>query len=780
MASPRRPVLLALILAIAIAGMLVLLLMPSSPGGPAKVVPEAAHEEAVRATAPAPTTRATEVVPTIRPTPAPVEEEVAASKPAASTGIRGRVVTKEGAPVAGARVTVEPALDYGRDRISRGEGYTKVFPPVGAAVSDSAGRFEIAPLHPRQWAVACEKEGFGWERTDVHVLRDRIAEVEIAVEPARQLAGEVVDAGGAPVPRAEVFVESHLLRRKVADELGRFTIDVPGTFRTHGMTIRALKEGVGIGTETFTPPALPPSPARIPLYRTRRLICRFQPDDGSPPPANVRFSVSTEILPRHFVFVGTTDQHGAGTVTTWPEVDMIRVITDDPGWCLPFPGGRNNSHVGAGVDRPVAPLGDASIDVPITRTGTLSGSVVDRASGKPVPGVPIQAIPRGSQPIAAGRHHLRNAVTDERGEFRFDGLQRAETAVTVRSTRWLVWPDGWNGEPLIPRAGFERTKFFGQHPLHQTASVEGVVVKVVEAGTVEGVVLDAAGAPVDAAEVDAGLEIMDPRTQVSIEGRHYRDDFAARTDAEGRFVLTGLYPSATCRIRARRPNTPWTWSEPFDLAAGATRSDLRIVLPAGKTLVVSVLGPDGASIPGAEVSVTEGEHPPPGVHPPFFRERTGKDGSATFVGLAAGRVTVSVDPDTVPDGLQSADGPARVFDLGADGVNRATINLQPAIYLTGTVQLGDGPFPGPASITAVPVGLAAQPAVHAFGKIAADGSFSIRVSSSSPHTIRDISRITYVPRGAGASLDHRIYKFVPAKKQELRPGEPAVVVVRPG
>ena len=67
-----------------------------------------------------------------------------------------------------------------------------------------------------------------------------------------------------------------------------------------------------------------------------------------------------------------------------------------------------------------------------------------------------------------------------------------------------------------------------------------------------------------------------------------------------------------------------------------------------------------------------------------------------------------------------------------------------------------------------------------FGRVAEDGTFSIRVRSSRPYLIREVVSTTYVPRGAGVSVDQKMEKRFPVKAQEIRPGEPAGVVVRRG
>jgi protocatechuate 3,4-dioxygenase beta subunit len=787
MAMTRRSRMLGSVLFLAIAATVFLFLTKPDGGEPRRIREQIRPEQPPAAL---PATRQAEPgpAPVIQPLPSPPQEgadAAASSRATPQTGIRGRVATTAGVAVSGARVSVEYRIDYARDRISRGEGFMKVFPPAATTVTDAAGSWEIVPLQPRSCTVFCEADGFGGERIEsVDVVKDRVTQVDFTLSPGRELPGEVVDASGSPVPGAEIFVETWFLRRLVADDRGRFTVTLPRRTTSFSVTLRAAKEGVGVGSETLSLGDDLPAFARIALFRARRLTLRFQPDDGSPPPANLRFSVATYVLPRYFVFVGATDPSGVGTVATLPEVDQISVMTDDPAWCLPWPGGRSNAHVMSGADRTLTPVGDVSIDVPVTRTGTLSGTVVDRTSGKPVPGLPIQATARGSQPIPAGLHYQRNAVTDDTGAFRFDGLQRAETGITVRSTRWLIWPDGWDGEPIPLRGGFERSTFFGQYPLNQSASVDGVVVKVVEAGTVEGVVVDSSGAPVAAAEVDTGFETLDPRTQFSIDGRHWREDFGARADSTGRFVLAGVQPSPKCRIRARRPNTPWTWSEPFDLAPGATKRDLRVALPAGKSLIVSVVSPDGAAVAGAEILIQEGEHsagePAGPPRSPLLRQRTGKDGLATFASLVAETVGIGANEDTLPDGLRPAEGTPRSAALPEAGVNRFTIQLQPAIFLTGKVVLEDGKTPGFGSITAIAVGERPTGESTESGKVAADGSFTIRVRSSRPHTIREFMATRYVPRGPGVSVDQRLEKFVPAKAQELRPGEPAVVTVRRG
>ena len=368
--------------------------------------------------------------------------------------------------------------------------------------------------------------------------------------------------------------------------------------------IQAVKAGVGIGSETFRTDKLP-EVLKVPLFKTRTLTCRFVPDDGSPAPSGLRFGIRTSILPREFTLVHQTDERGDGIVSDLPEVDRISVVTDDSRWCLPWPGAERDPYgyvyVTTGQIMSVPPTGDATLSIPVIRTGSVSGTVIDHTSGRPVAGVPIAGVTWGSSPARQGRNYRVTSVSDAEGRFRLSGMQRADLEIMPASTRWLAWVNDGGG----PRPGWGRTPV---HSLKTAAALEGVTVEVVESGTVEGIARDADGKPLVGAQVDPGFDPSDWRNGVVVDDESLRLIATTITDSAGRFRLTAVDPGSR-RVRVVPSNLPAAWSAPFELAPGGAIDGITVSLVKGRTLIVEVRGPGGAPVPKLALFVAPRERP---------------------------------------------------------------------------------------------------------------------------------------------------------------------------
>ena len=158
--------------------------------------------------------------------------------------------------------------------------------------------------------------------------------------------------------------------------------------------------------------------------------------------------------------------------------------------------------------------------------------------------------------------------------------------------------------------------------------------------------------------------------------------------------------------------------------------------------------------------------------------RTGKDGSAVFESMAAEKVSVGVDPDTLPPGMQVEEGFARVFPMASGDTTRVTVPLREEILLRGKVVLEDGTALDEGLISALAVGDAPSGETVEHGRISAGGAFTIRVRSTRFYRIHEVIWIRHIPKGTGADVEMKLEKLVLVGQQDVRPGTPATVVVR--
>jgi len=133
---------------------------------------------------------------------------------AAPLAITGRVVDRQGAPIAGTRVTADPADHLGVS---------------GEAIADASGAFALAALDPGPHAVRADADGFA---TAAIVAEAGAVEVVITLDDGARIIGRVLDPTGKPVPAPTVVVQQRvgLASRAVAvvsvfDAEGRFSID---------------------------------------------------------------------------------------------------------------------------------------------------------------------------------------------------------------------------------------------------------------------------------------------------------------------------------------------------------------------------------------------------------------------------------------------------------------------------------------------------------------------------------------------------------------------------
>lgn len=195
-----------------------------------------------------------------------------------------------------------------------------------------------------------------------------------------------------------------------------------------------------------------------------------------------------------------------------------------------------------------------------------------------------------------------------------------------------------------------------------------------------GRVTDTAGRPL------AGVEVWLVPRGIDDWGAYYARGPAARSDREGRFVLSDLPAAGELGLdlcHAGFLPTSETWPEP-------PAAPVTLTLETAGRLEGRVLGPDGAPVAGAQVEARprRGVSPPENLRP-CWRERlhgtTAADGTFVLDGLPAGTWRVGVRAP----GLLGSESPPRRLATG-EAVAGLEIRLSAGAVITGRVLDADG------------------------------------------------------------------------------------------
>ncbi len=367
--------------------------------------------------------------PVPRPGPGP---EPDAAVPAAS--LRGVVRSVDGDPVAGAWVLLAPA---------GGSPHREIYlhdSPV-AAVTDAKGGFEVRGLVPGQAPVRVLARGF----LDAGAAGEAGGEpVTVSLRPACSVSGRAVREG---VPLAGLAVTATAPSGRdlpfatrpfpvATDSDGRFRIEglsdgawnlevaeswyAPlGELGAHkGTTVMGGETGWTIEVPRAGPPKAPP------------------PERAKEGGLWIRGRILDEAGLAHGY--GSVSGGEIRSAATGEKGTSLRIFTDGTFTAGPHPAGTKwdlrihgtMEHLGVWVRGVEA--GARDVVLPLRRGGTISGRVLDAATGLPVKGIEVHADPVDAPREEPNLH--RSATTDAAGEFRIRGL--GPWKFNVDAARW--------------------------------------------------------------------------------------------------------------------------------------------------------------------------------------------------------------------------------------------------------------------------------------------------------------------------------------------------------
>jgi protocatechuate 3,4-dioxygenase beta subunit len=355
----------------------------------------------------------------------------------------------------------------------------------------------------------------------------------------------------------------------------------------------------------------------------------------------------------------------------------------------------------------------------------VTGRVLDAAGRAPLPGALVwleQPFFRGTLAAADGSFRLPVLLPPQNDAYFWAGAPGRQPAL----------------EAVSRRAGGERR--------------EPVTILLRPASSLSGLVVDAAGRPVDGAEVQVERRRDAPPGYI---------DFKAWSGADGRFRLRPLLPGETYRLTASRtgftPGTTVVRTGP----EGAPDATTRIVLSQGLSAHGRVVDPAGRAVAGAEVLLVptpaqEESFSDPHLPPGIVRASTDAQGAFELRLVPPGRFDLAArHPGFAPlsrSGL-AEDGPGRL-DLGV-------LTLAPGAVLEGKATDGRG-----APVSGAEIGYhQSQPGLPS------QTSWFDRLRTARVTTAGDGTfRIEGLSPGAEVTLDVRRQGY---KEQMLETGVPA-------
>src|SRR5438445_8320232 len=290
----------------------------------------------------------------------------------------------------------------------------------------------------------------------------------------------------------------------------------------------------------------------------------------------------------------------------------------------------------------------SEVPLRLARSASVTGSVIDEKTRRPLPGVRVSASTGGFS-FRPGETASRRARTDAKGKFRIAGLAARRYSIKASKTAYL--PATMPG-------------------IAAAVSAPGILaIALQKAATVSGRVTDEKGSPVAGARVrfarDSNVRALLRGGPAAFLGRP-----GVMTGTDGAFRLRGLAAERNLTLEATKAGYVIAKRHGLTLKVGEVVKDVALVLKRGLEARGRVVDAAGQPVPGAEVRLSQLERG--GARFVFQmagmnREKpdvsSGADGSFRVVGLEPGEYTLSVSKDgyatkRVPSMTVQAPGPS--------------------------------------------------------------------------------------------------------------------------
>ncbi len=451
----------------------------------------------------------------------------------------GQVIDADGEGVGGAEVTVSTN-------------------PSRTTTTEADGSFTFDKLLGRTYFVSARKDDLvgGPVPTALSATSDPVV---IRVTPGATLTVKVQDDAQAPIAGVKVHVG------QAANLAATTGADGKAMIRgvTQGYAFVSADEQRGYAaTSNGVPIPAGALVAEITLTMQRGVAVRGRVvDEAGRPVAGAKVS----------------SQRAAAA---WGETDGASAVTSDAKGAYEIAALPRGSWRVRGVAEKLAPglsaifeVGDVEVTVPdlvLPVGASVAGRVVD-AAGAVVPYATVR-LSNGSGAMPTNGTILRQASADATGHFTLDGLPRT-------SLQAMAQGDGASSAVVVL-------------DLTTVASRTDVELVLDVVGTIAGIVVDSAGAPVPEVTVSAMPDFF---KGANLDAMVLSGPITASTGGGGEFILRGL-PDADFRLTAQR-GTSNTFGFAMERAAAAHTgaTGVRVVLPTPGKLTGTLVLASGAA-----------------------------------------------------------------------------------------------------------------------------------------------------------------------------------------
>ncbi len=465
--------------------------------------------------------------------------------------------------------------------------------------SDAEGRFTIPVVSPGIHRVWAYRPSLGASQiSEVFVERDAEPRIELHIEPAAQVVGRLVGPGRKPSPGLVAVVELDGRAAQLVGDALRTEAGADGRFRLVGLPPGA--HALGVRAEGFAPRRVELSVARkrdptvdlgdIELKRGLTIRGRVVDVDG-------RGVAAARVLG---FFAGESATLPDATAD-WDGSFVLAGLEPGTHWLDVTAAGHG------GAKRQVA-AGSQDVVITLAPAGTLAGRVVDER-GSAIEAFTVLAratAPRGD--IVISQAPLAVEASD--GRFVLEDLAEGDYVVEA----YAAGRRPGSSEAVSVRPG--RAVDVGRIRLEMGATVRGVVV-------------DAGGVPIAAADVMA----LGPTRSRSPIPR-------GASGLDGGFELQGV-PFGVVDICAQHPDFA-SGKATVEVEPGAPAASARVVLSAGGRIEGRARRRDGSGVPGAYIEVQAAELRPQSQWLRQHSPVSPADGSFTVEHVPPGPASVSI------------------------------------------------------------------------------------------------------------------------------------------
>ena len=466
----------------------------------------------------------------------------------AAAAISGSVMTTEGAPIAGARVSIY-AAELPEARRLRLLSQTPIRVPIASTQTDSKGTFSLPS--PKDPVVGLRIDAAGFEPYARAAEKDEDAGA-IALAKRETRKGTIT-AGGKPVPNATVLVMytgTDLVVR--TDEQGRY--EAPDLKRANRITV--IHPDYAIDEESFPNPNTPASELNRTLVAGTSVSGRVFAADGQTPVANA--TILLDLWP-----LATTGEDGSFAIAHAPAR-----------WTLLT--ARKDSFI---AQRTSDAIGKSPASLKLEKASVVSGNIIDSKTKLPVAGATVNL---GSSRRFMAEPSGLAAVTDAKGAY----------SIVATAGAYSLYA----AHPAFAPGNAEVTVTAGQSVTKD--------ITMTQYARVSGVVVDEEKKPVVAAAVSSEGAGGDPMFRM-MPMRMMRDG-GGRTMSgpDGRFSLR-IPADEDFRLRATKKGLPEAKGEALRLAAAERKTGVVLLVPTGIAVTGVVKDANGDPISGVSVTATE-------------------------------------------------------------------------------------------------------------------------------------------------------------------------------